>query len=119
MFKTQDLETAADQYGNGIVPANSIGHKNGDALIELNGTTTPYATGANGSIITMTLKNNHLIVETEERSVRLDVVLNTIFDTFPIIFIFSRIKLAFVFFNGFVSLFLHFNTNEPSTIDYP
>lgn len=71
MFKTQDLETAADQYGNGIVPANSIGHKNGDTFIESNGTTTPYA---NGSIITMTLKNNHLIVETEERSVRLDVV---------------------------------------------
>jgi hypothetical protein len=26
-------------------------------------------TGANGSVITMTLKNNHLIVETEERNV--------------------------------------------------
>lgn len=25
--------------------------------------------GANGSVITMTLKNNHLIVETEERNV--------------------------------------------------
>jgi hypothetical protein len=27
---------------------------------------------ANGSVITMTLKNNHLIVETEERRVRTD-----------------------------------------------
>lgn len=26
-------------------------------------------TGANGSVITMTMKNNHLIVETEERNV--------------------------------------------------
>lgn len=85
MFKGHDLEssTATDQYGNGIVPATALlnhqqqyhhnqhNNKNGDALTEANGTkTVPYsATGANGSIITMTLKNNHLIVETEERSV--------------------------------------------------
>lgn len=80
MFKSHDLEatTGTDQYGNGIVPAtallNHLNHhnsKNGDAVSEANGTVVvPYATGANGSIITMTLKNNHLIVETEERSVR-------------------------------------------------
>lgn len=28
-----------------------------------------HSSGANGSVITMTLKNNHLIVETEERNV--------------------------------------------------
>lgn len=33
---------------------------------------------ANGSIITMTLKNNHLIVETEERNVSLSKILITI-----------------------------------------
>lgn len=34
--------------------------------------------GANGSVITMTLKNNHLIVETEERNVSaIDVYTNT------------------------------------------
>lgn len=86
MFKSHDLETATstistDQYGNGIVSAttllnhnnsNNACHKNGDAMtMEANGTkTVPYSTtGTNGSIITMTLKNNHLIVETEERNV--------------------------------------------------
>jgi hypothetical protein len=29
--------------------------------------------GANGSVITMTLKNNHLIVETEERNVSITI----------------------------------------------
>lgn len=65
--------TTTDQFANnGIVSANV--HKNGDAS---NGSaaskSTPYATSANGSIITMTLKNNHLIVETEERSVRMSI----------------------------------------------
>lgn len=80
MFKNHDLEatttSTTDQYGNGIVSATTLlNHhnnncKNGDALTEANGTkTVPYATGTNGSIITMTLKNNHLIVETEERNV--------------------------------------------------
>jgi hypothetical protein len=39
-------------------------------LLLANGDITPTNhTGTNGSIITMTLKNNHLIVETEERNV--------------------------------------------------
>lgn len=72
--------TQTDQYGNGILTAAATttllhNNKNGDAaLSEVNGQakTVPYSTtGANGSIITMTLKNNHLIVETEERSVRI------------------------------------------------
>lgn len=88
MFKNHDSSTSV-QFGNGLSSVtnnNTSGSgallnqngatKNGDALSEANGGATmtgsqvPYATaGANGSIITMTLKNNHLIVETEERSV--------------------------------------------------
>jgi hypothetical protein len=41
-----------------------------ELLLAANGDITPTNhTGTNGSIITMTLKNNHLIVETEERNV--------------------------------------------------
>jgi hypothetical protein len=41
-----------------------------ELLLTANGDITPTNhTGTNGSIITMTLKNNHLIVETEERNV--------------------------------------------------
>lgn len=39
-------------------------------MLLANGDATPTNhNGTNGSIITMTLKNNHLIVETEERNV--------------------------------------------------
>ena len=70
-------KTTTDQYGNGIRNGHGGNKNGGDGLTEANGTNgaattnaVPYATtGANGSIITMTLKNNHLIVETEERSV--------------------------------------------------
>lgn len=45
-----------------------------ELLLAANGDCTPNNhSGTNGSIITMTLKNNHLIVETEERNVRCDV----------------------------------------------
>lgn len=41
-----------------------------ELLLAANGDITPTNhNGTNGSIITMTLKNNHLIVETEERNV--------------------------------------------------
>jgi hypothetical protein len=41
-----------------------------ELLLTANGEiTTPTNHNGNGSIITMTLKNNHLIVETEERNV--------------------------------------------------
>jgi hypothetical protein len=44
-----------------------------ELLLTANGDITPtnHTNGTNGSIITMTLKNNHLIVETEERNVSL------------------------------------------------
>lgn len=40
-----------------------------ELLLTANGDITPTNHNGNGSIITMTLKNNHLIVETEERNV--------------------------------------------------
>lgn len=44
-----------------------------EMLLAANGDITPNNhSGTNGSIITMTLKNNHLIVETEERNVSND-----------------------------------------------
>lgn len=44
-----------------------------ELLLAANGDITPNNhNGTNGSIITMTLKNNHLIVETEERNVSRD-----------------------------------------------
>lgn len=45
-----------------------------ELLLAANGDCTPnnHHSGTNGSIITMTLKNNHLIVETEERNVSND-----------------------------------------------
>ncbi|XP_059617754.1 uncharacterized protein LOC132262491 [Phlebotomus argentipes] len=52
------LESTADQGRNtcnGAAPIGALGAKSNH-------------TGANGSVITMTLKNNHLIVETEERN---------------------------------------------------
>lgn len=82
VFKSSDATAAAPtdhQYGNCTTTVQNHhqqhNYKNGDTVTgeAANGTTkaVPYATtGANGSIITMTLKNNHLIVETEERSVR-------------------------------------------------
>uniref|UniRef100_A0A1B0EUK3 Uncharacterized protein n=2 Tax=Lutzomyia longipalpis TaxID=7200 RepID=A0A1B0EUK3_LUTLO len=52
------LESTADQIRNtcnGAAPSSALAAKSNH-------------TGANGSVITMTLKNNHLIVETEERN---------------------------------------------------
>jgi len=48
------------------------GNGSTELLLAPNGDATPtnnHSSGTNGSIITMTLKNNHLIVETEERNV--------------------------------------------------
>lgn len=51
-----------------------------ELLLAANGDITPTNhTGANGSIITMTLKNNHLIVETEERNVSFEMRLSPSF----------------------------------------
>lgn len=54
-----NLESSAEML------ANYEGQENGGG-----GVHKPIHPGANGSVITMTLKNNHLIVETEERNVR-------------------------------------------------
>lgn len=52
--------------GNGDMEAST------ELLLTANDDTpTNNHSGTNGSIITMTLKNNHLIVETEERNVSL------------------------------------------------
>ncbi|XP_031626969.1 probable serine/threonine-protein kinase DDB_G0282963 isoform X2 [Contarinia nasturtii] len=69
---------SADELKSVDCEANSINHSN-DNLIsnaeitsiqcdEVAGGGQNHHSGANGSLITMTMKNNHLIVETEERS---------------------------------------------------
>lgn len=50
-----------------------------------------HHSGANGSLITMTMKNNHLIVETEERSVSIAQLEHSSSARQPFIFIFSAI----------------------------
>lgn len=70
------------QIKSGTCEANGINHSNDNSISgagistihcdELTGgagTQTNHHSNANGSLITMTMKNNHLIVETEERSV--------------------------------------------------
>lgn len=55
--------------GNGDMEAST------ELLLTANDDTpTNNHSGTNGSIITMTLKNNHLIVETEERNVSLKTI---------------------------------------------
>lgn len=79
---SNDLFSSLFQIKSGNGEANGINH-NHDHLIsnteistihcdELTGgagSQTNHHSNANGSLITMTMKNNHLIVETEERSV--------------------------------------------------
>lgn len=48
---------------------STMHHKSHNHSCTTTTTTTSSSNGANGSLITMTLKNNHLIVETEERNV--------------------------------------------------
>lgn len=69
MLLVENLNTA----GTGCLVNNISAAATSPSLYRNNsggsrGTTTNHA-GTNGSIITMTLKNNHLIVETEERNV--------------------------------------------------
>ena len=57
-------------------PLLSYGASSGSLPNDTSKSANGTSKSANGSIITMTLKNNHLIVETEERGVRIKNLLN-------------------------------------------
>ncbi|PSN48202.1 hypothetical protein C0J52_03577, partial [Blattella germanica] len=65
---TDELKTSESQFS--VTPAEEIEDAASQApLLSYGSMPNHTSTSANGSIITMTLKNNHLIVETEERGV--------------------------------------------------
>ncbi|GLH13363.1 Uncharacterized protein GBIM_17950 [Gryllus bimaculatus] len=72
---TDELKTCESQFS--VTPADEMEDMTSHSPLLTYGASTGTlhnhtSQSANGSIITMTLKNNHLIVETEERGVRLE-----------------------------------------------
>lgn len=69
-LKSADCEANGINHSNdNLISSTEISTIQCDELASANGAQINHHSNANGSLITMTMKNNHLIVETEERSV--------------------------------------------------